>query len=169
MLSCQWGDYINTLDAGIKLKVHAPDGLSSREYTVTVLVHKQDPDSLVWNEMTPFSTTRISGKQQVVTLGNELLVYTATQLFRAQLPLASSWSEEYQARLYEDNIEMFRHIPNLAGVSPWILFDFRSPYRFHPTNQEDWNRKGLVSDQGYRKAAWYIMRDYYEEIKNTDK
>ena len=83
--------------------------------------------------------------------------------------MASSWSEEYQARLYEDNIEMFRHIPNLAGVSPWILFDFRSPYRFHPTNQEDWNRKGLVSDQGYRKAAWYIMRDYYEEIKNTDK
>ena len=78
----------------IKLKVHAPDGLSSREYTVTVLVHKQDPDSLVWNEMTPFSTTRISGKQQVVTLGNELLVYTATQLFRAQLPLASSWSEQ---------------------------------------------------------------------------
>lgn len=78
----------------IKLKVHAPDGLSSREYTVTVLVHKQDPDSLVWNEMTPFSTTRISDKQQVVTLGNELLVYTATQLFRAQLPLASSWSEQ---------------------------------------------------------------------------
>ena len=79
--------------------------------------------------------------------------------------VASSWSEEYQARLYEDNIEMFRHIPNLAGVSPWILFDFRSPYRFHPTNQEDWNRKGLVSDQGYRKAAWYIMHDYYMKMK----
>ena len=80
--------------------------------------------------------------------------------------VTSSWSEEYQARLYEDNLEMFRHIPNLAGVSPWILFDFRSPYRFHPTNQEDWNRKGLVSDQGYRKKAWYLMHDYYSTIKN---
>ena len=79
--------------------------------------------------------------------------------------VTSSWSEEYQARLYEDNLEMFRHIPNLAGVSPWVLFDFRSPYRFHPTNQEDWNRKGLVSDQGYRKQAWYIMRDYYRKMK----
>ncbi len=77
----------------------------------------------------------------------------------------SSWSEDYQARLYMDNIEMFNHIPNLAGVSPWVLFDFRSPYRFHPLNQEDWNRKGLVSDQGYRKKAWYIMRDYYRKIK----
>ena len=76
----------------------------------------------------------------------------------------SSWSEEYQARLYRDNIEMFSHIPNLAGVSPWILFDFRSPYRFHPVNQEGWNRKGLVSDQGQRKQAWYIMRDYYRKM-----
>lgn len=79
----------------------------------------------------------------------------------------SSWSEDYQARLYRDNIEMFNHIPNLAGVSPWVLFDFRSPYRFHPQNQEDWNRKGLVSDQGCRKKAWYIMRDYYDKIKEA--
>ena len=80
--------------------------------------------------------------------------------------VVSSWSEDYQARLYEDNIAMFQNIPNLAGVSPWILYDFRSPFRFHPTNQEGWNRKGLVSDKGQRKKAWYIMRDYYEKKKN---
>ena len=68
--------------------------------------------------------------------------------------VTSSWSEEYQEKLYKDNLEMFKYIPNLAGISPWILFDFRSPYRFHPTNQEGWNRKGLISDQGYRKKAW---------------
>lgn len=77
--------------------------------------------------------------------------------------VASSWSEEYQAKLYDDNIAMFNNIPNLRGVSPWILFDFRSPFRFHPTNQEGWNRKGLVSDQGYRKKAWYIMKEYFDK------
>lgn len=75
--------------------------------------------------------------------------------------VASSWSEDYQAKLYRDNLRMFDNIPNLCGVSPWVLFDFRSPFRFHPTNQDGWNRKGLVSDQGMRKKAWYIMRDYY--------
>lgn len=75
--------------------------------------------------------------------------------------VASSWSEDYQAKLYRDNIRMFENIPNLCGVSPWILFDFCSPFRFHPANQDGWNRKGLVSDQGMRKKAWYIMRDYY--------
>lgn len=79
--------------------------------------------------------------------------------------VASSWSEEYQAKLYKDNIEMFNHIPNLCGVSPWILFDFRSPFRFHPTNQSGWNRKGLLSDQGLRKKAWYVMHEYYKQKK----
>ncbi|MGM9735721.1 MAG: glycoside hydrolase family 2 protein [Candidatus Cryptobacteroides sp.] len=78
--------------------------------------------------------------------------------------VASSWSEDYQARLYRDNLEMFRHIPNLAGVSPWILFDFRSPFRFHPVNQDGWNRKGLVSDRGERKKAWYIIHDWYRHL-----
>lgn len=77
--------------------------------------------------------------------------------------VASSWSEEYQEALYRDNLRMFENIPNLRGVSPWILFDFRSPFRFHPTHQEGWNRKGLVSDQGYRKKAWYLMKAYYEK------
>jgi beta-glucuronidase len=79
--------------------------------------------------------------------------------------VASSWSEDYQAQLYKDNLEMFKNIPNLNGISPWVLFDFRSPFRFHPTYQDGWNRKGLVSDQGFRKKAWYVIADYYKNIK----
>jgi beta-glucuronidase len=60
---------------------------------------------------------------------------------------------------------MFGNIPNLVGISPWVLFDFRSPTRFHPQNQEGWNRKGLVSDQGQRKQAWYIIHDFYKQMK----
>ncbi len=76
--------------------------------------------------------------------------------------MASSWSEDFQADQYLKNLEMFDRIPNLAGISPWILFDFRSPFRFHP-DQDGWNRKGLVSDQGIRKKAWYIIHDYYQK------
>ena len=78
-----------------------------------------------------------------------------------QADVASSWSEDYQAALYRDNLEMFRNIPNLAGVSPWVLFDFLSPYRQHPVNQSSFNRKGLLSDKGVKKQAWHIMHEYY--------
>jgi len=75
----------------------------------------------------------------------------------------SSWSEEMQEKLYRDNLTMFKNIPNLCGTAPWLLFDFRSPNRWHKQNQDGWNRKGLVSDKGQRKKAWYVMKTYYEE------
>ena len=80
--------------------------------------------------------------------------------------MVSSWSEDYQERLYRDNLAMMQRIPNLAGVSPWVLYDFRSPFRFHPVNQEGWNRKGLVGDRGDRKKAWHVMHDFYQMKKS---
>jgi beta-glucuronidase len=73
----------------------------------------------------------------------------------------ASWSEEMQEKLYLDNLTMFNNISNLCGTVPWVLFDFRSPNRWHKQNQDGWNRKGLVSDKGQRKKAWYVMKEYY--------
>ena len=83
--------------------------------------------------------------------------------------IASSWSEDYQAVLYRDNLTMFRNIPNLAGISPWVLFDFLSPYRQHPVNQNWFNRKGLLSDKGLKKRAWYVMHDFYATADVTEE
>ncbi|MCF7567726.1 beta galactosidase jelly roll domain-containing protein [Sabulilitoribacter arenilitoris] len=79
--------------------------------------------------------------------------------------VASSWSEEYQENNYKKNLRMFENIPNLSGIAPWVLFDFRSPLRCHQSNQEGWNRKGVVSNKGQRKKAWYVMNQYYSETK----
>ncbi|HVZ57761.1 MAG TPA: glycoside hydrolase family 2 TIM barrel-domain containing protein [Chitinophagaceae bacterium] len=77
---------------------------------------------------------------------------------------ASSWSEEYQERLYRDQVAMFRNIPFLRGTTPWVLADFRSPSRLHPVYQQGWNRKGLLGSNGLRKKAWYIMQAYYASL-----
>lgn len=76
---------------------------------------------------------------------------------------AAYWTEEYQAKIYSDQIEMFNTIPNLCGVSPWLLFDYRSPGRMHPVYQKGYNRKGLLSEKGDKKKAWYIMKEYYRK------
>ena len=91
--------------------------------------------------------------------------YGAEALYGQHGPddVAHLWSEDYQAEIYRQNLAMFRNIPNLRGTAPWVLFDFRSPYRFHPQYQNGWNRKGLVSDRGQRKLAWKVMKDYYEQ------
>ncbi len=70
------------------------------------------------------------------------------------------FTEEYQDYLYQKNIGMLERIDALAGVSPWILKDFRSPRRFLPGIQDDFNRKGLYSEKGERKQAFYTYRDW---------
>lgn len=74
------------------------------------------------------------------------------------------WTEEYQANLYRHQLTMLRKIPALAGLSPWVLMDFHSPVRLLPGVQDMRNRKGLVSDQGQRKQAFYVLQEYYREM-----
>ena len=76
--------------------------------------------------------------------------------------VAHSWSEEYVEELFRKNHLMFENIPNLRGTCPWVLFDFRSPNRFLPQYQDGWNRKGLVSDKGQRKRAWWVVKEFYD-------
>ena len=74
------------------------------------------------------------------------------------------WTEEFQARLYREQLKMLRNIDFLRGTSPWILMDFRSPRRPLPGIQDFWNRKGLLSERGQRKEAFYVMQQYYREL-----
>lgn len=74
---------------------------------------------------------------------------------------ANSWSEEYQEEIYKDQIEMFKTTPNLVGISPWLLVDYRSLGRMHPVYQKGYNRKGLLSEYGEKKKAWYVLKEFY--------
>jgi beta-glucuronidase len=57
---------------------------------------------------------------------------------------------------------MFNTIPNLCGVCPWLLFDYRSLGRMNQVYQKGYNRKGLLSENGEKKKAWYVMNKYYK-------
>ena len=74
------------------------------------------------------------------------------------------WTEEYQASVYAHNLTMLRNMSFVRGTTPWILKDFRSPRRPLPGIQDFWNRKGLVSESGVRKQAWYVLQDFYREM-----
>jgi len=75
------------------------------------------------------------------------------------------WSEEYQEWYYREQVAMFKRMPdNFAGLSPWILCDFRSPRRNNQTFQEGWNNKGLIDQKGRKKKAFAVLKEYYEEM-----
>lgn len=78
-------------------------------------------------------------------------------------PDTQMFTEEYQDHLYQQQFQMLDRIPFLRGMAPWVLMDFRSPMRQLPGIQDDFNRKGLVSDRGEKKKAFFTLRDYYAQ------
>ena len=72
------------------------------------------------------------------------------------------WTEEFQENLYRENTAMIDKIEGLAGTTPWILKDFRSPRRVLTGIQDYYNRKGLFSDDGQKKKAFFVLKEWYE-------
>jgi beta-glucuronidase len=73
------------------------------------------------------------------------------------------WTEEYQANVFTHQLGMLNRMTQLRGMSPWVLMDFRSPRRPLGGIQDEFNRKGLVSDQGQKKQAFSVLQKAYKE------
>ncbi|HEY5407494.1 MAG TPA: glycoside hydrolase family 2 TIM barrel-domain containing protein [Ginsengibacter sp.] len=78
---------------------------------------------------------------------------------------STRFSEEFQEEIYKNQVKLFARIDGLRGTTPWILVDFRSPKRLNPTYQDYWNRKGLISETGQKKKAFYVLKAFYDEME----
>jgi beta-glucuronidase len=72
-------------------------------------------------------------------------------------------TEAYQARVYEKQMEVLLQIRYIRGMSPWLLYDFRSPRRTSAAERY-YNRKGLLDETKTRKkSAFFVLQRYYRE------
>lgn len=126
------------------------DVLAANSYMGWYAAWPKEPGNMIWksNFDKPMIYTEFGGEALYDTHGPN--------------DNANLWTEEYQEKLYQDNVTMFSHIPFLAGTCPWNLYDFRAPFRMNAKYQQGWNRKGLLSDKGEKKKAWYVMKEYYD-------
>ena len=78
-------------------------------------------------------------------------------------PETQMFTEEYQDYVFRQQFKMIAKIPFLRGMVPWVLMDFRSPMRQLPGIQDDYNRKGVISDKGVKKKAFFTLQAYYAQ------
>jgi beta-glucuronidase len=78
------------------------------------------------------------------------------------------WTEEYQESVDRHQITMLKRIPFLRGIAPWVLKDFRSPRRTLPHFEDYFNRKGLVTDRGEKKKAFFVLQEFYRELQGRE-
>jgi beta-glucuronidase len=71
------------------------------------------------------------------------------------------FTEDCQAAFYRRQLELLGGVPYICGMTPWLLYDFRSERRQTEFNQ-GYNRKGLIAeDKRTRKLAFGVLADYY--------
>ena len=119
-----------------------------------------------WYERTPEDADRITWKTPY-TKPLIMTEFGADAQFGLHGDPDERWTEEYQESVYRHQIVMLNKIPFLRGTTPWILMDFRSPRRVLPVVQDFYNRKGLVSDRGQKKKAFYVMQEFYKQKAAT--
>ena len=129
------------------------DVVSCNEYVGWYDGPPEKIDSLEWgvNSNKPFVISEFGAEAQAGQHGDKNTI----------------WNEKFQADIYQRQIQMFRRISNLTGTVAWVLVDFRSPRRPLAGIQDFFNRKGLYSDRGERKAAFYLLRDYYKALDSV--
>ncbi len=71
------------------------------------------------------------------------------------------FTEECQAHVFEQQIRRLAQAPYICGMTPWLLYDFRSERRQTVFNR-GFNRKGLIAeDKTTRKLAFDVLRAFY--------
>jgi beta-glucuronidase len=126
------------------------DVLGLNEYLGWYFGHPEDADRWQWESK--------YAKPIIVS------EFGADALYGKHGDASARWTEEYQANLYVHQLGMVAKIPGLAGLSPWVLMDFHSPRRPLPGIQDYYNRKGLVSNIGQHKPAFYVLQKFYKEM-----
>ena len=127
------------------------DVLGNNEYIGWYVRHPEDADKTDW--ATTYNKPLIMSE------------FGGDALFGLHGSPNTRWTEEYQENLYEHQIGMLKRITFLRGTTPWILKDFRSPRRTLPRIQDYFNRKGLVSERGEKKKAFFVLQRFYTDMQ----
>jgi len=76
---------------------------------------------------------------------------------------ATRWTEEYQANLFVHQLNTVSKIPHLAGLSPWVLMDFRSPRRPLPGSRITTIGKDCFRTLASGKQAFFVLQKFYRD------
>jgi beta-glucuronidase len=124
------------------------DVVGVNEYIGWYSMHPEDADAVKW--VLPQKPVLLSEFGAEATFGNHG-------------GKDQRWAEEQQVNVFQHQFVMLGNIPQLRGLVPWILMDFRSPGRNIPKLQDGFNRKGLVSEKGEKKQAFSLFQKVYAD------
>ena len=78
------------------------------------------------------------------------------------------WSENYQAKLLSETLNLLRSNPRFIGYYIWHFADARTSREAGLTRARGYNNKGILNEYRKPKAAYYAVRDIYRAPRSTE-
>lgn len=75
------------------------------------------------------------------------------------------WTEEYQAEIIENCLELFHRDPMIAGFYVWQYCDIRTAKEMGLNRARSFNNKGVVNEYRRPKAAYHAIRRKYRQFE----
>lgn len=87
-------DFTKSMTDPMKIKVYSADGGSTREYSIEVRRHLQDPDSLHWTKRANSFAGAPVNNQKIAVMGDNLVIFTSnTTAYTSPLSDGQNWQE----------------------------------------------------------------------------
>ncbi|MBR7132160.1 MAG: beta-glucuronidase [Clostridia bacterium] len=80
-----------------------------------------------------------------------------------------SWTEEYQAELLQNSINIFHQDPMVVGFYVWQYCDMRTCRRAGLDRARGFNNKGIVNEYRKPKAAYFAVQKAYKALEREEK
>ncbi len=78
------------------------------------------------------------------------------------------FTEEHMVDVYRHQVDFVKRFDYIQGMTPWLLYDFRTPRRINHF-QRGFNLKGLIgADKQRKKQAFYVLQQFYLEKKKQE-
>lgn len=79
------------------------------------------------------------------------------------------WTEEYQATLLTDALQIFRDDPWIVGYYIWQFCDIRTCPQTGLNRARHYNNKGILNEYRRPKQAYFAVRDLYKKFKEENE
>jgi beta-glucuronidase len=79
------------------------------------------------------------------------------------------WTEEYQATLLTEALQIFRDDPWIVGYYIWQFCDIRTCSQNGLNRARHYNNKGILNEYRRPKQAYFAVRDLYKKFKEENE
>ena len=79
------------------------------------------------------------------------------------------WTEEYQATLLTEALQIFRDDPWIVGYYIWQFCDIRTCPQTGLNRARHYNNKGILNEYRRPKQAYFAVRDLYKKFKEENE